>query len=128
MDAKCQQWRATALAGNDLDMRIKLIEIRRANNITQEDVAKALGISQQAVSAFERLESDPRLSTIRQYANAIGAMVRHDVRADGDRDDDLEWFDFNHDIDVSVTLPATGQSVISREAVTGAKNDFALTS
>lgn len=128
MDAKRRQMRATALAESDLDLLIDLIELRRRGPLTQKDVAEALGISQQAVSAFERLESDPRLSTIRQYAHAIGALVLHEVQADEGRNDDLEWLTFHHDKTVSVMLPAARQMMISREAVNSAKTDFALTS
>ena len=126
MDAKRRQMRATALAESDLTMLIELVELRRRGPLTQDDVAELLGVSQQAVSAFERLESDPRLSTIRQYAHAIGALVRHDIRADEGRDDNLEWLTFSHDKNVTVTLPANSQINVSRDAMNSAKTDFVL--
>lgn len=71
------------LAGDlvDGDMRLieRLIEMRHKSGMTQADVAEALGRSQASVANFERLGNDPRLSTIRRYAMAIGARISHDV-------------------------------------------------
>lgn len=71
--------RAKRLAMNDNAMLRELVQTRRKSGLTQADVAEALGISQQAVSQFERLESDPHLSTIRQYANVVGVVIDHGV-------------------------------------------------
>lgn len=70
---------ATALADADLRMRRALVGARRAAGLSQNDVAEALGIKQSSVAAFERYDNDPRLSTIRRYALAVGAQVSHDV-------------------------------------------------
>ncbi|MFE1149165.1 helix-turn-helix domain-containing protein [Streptomyces albidoflavus] len=43
--------------------------------ITQKQVARAMETSQSAVSDFERLGGDPRLSTIMRYARAVGMAV-----------------------------------------------------
>ncbi|WP_432457948.1 helix-turn-helix domain-containing protein [Cellulomonas iranensis] len=70
---------ATALASADMKLRRALVEARRAAGLSQQDVATALGIKQPSVAAFERYDSDPRLSTIRRYAVAVGAQVEHRV-------------------------------------------------
>lgn len=69
------------LAREDQNLLARLIEIRKAR-MSQEEVAQLLGITQASVSAFERLGNDPKLSSIRRYAKAIGAMVRHQVDPD----------------------------------------------
>lgn len=74
--------RATKLAENDFKLVQDLIQLRIDKGLSQADVAEALGISQQAVSRFERMDADPRLSTIRQYAHAIEALVWHAVESD----------------------------------------------
>ena len=66
-------------AENDYSLVIDLVQFRIDSGLTQVQVAELLGISQQAVSKFENLETDPRLSTIRKYATAINALVRHEV-------------------------------------------------
>lgn len=67
------------LAREDQNLLAKLIEARKANSLSQDDIAKAMGVTQATVSAFERLGNDPKLSTIRRYAKAVGAMIRHQV-------------------------------------------------
>lgn len=44
-------------------MLADLVRVRRENNLTQKDVAKLMGVSQQAVNKVERYDADPRLST-----------------------------------------------------------------
>ncbi|GIH68978.1 helix-turn-helix domain-containing protein [Sphaerimonospora thailandensis] len=68
-------------AAIERDMRLieELVQIRRAKGITQAQVAERIGRSQPAVSEFERVGGDPHLSSIRRYALAIGAEVRHVV-------------------------------------------------
>lgn len=75
---------ADELAREDQLLMIRLIEARIKSGLSQEALAEKLGVSQAAVSKFERLGNDPRLSTIRRYALALGALVRHQVDDDPD--------------------------------------------
>lgn len=59
-----------------------LVEIRRNSGLKQEDVAELLGITQQAVSKFEAMDSSPSLARVRHYAHAVGALVAHVVVKD----------------------------------------------
>lgn len=68
------------LAIADNDLRWALIEARKRAGYTQRDVAEILGVSQPTIANFESHENDPRLSTLRRYALAVGADVRHQVR------------------------------------------------
>lgn len=74
--------RARHLASQDRELRFELIRLREKAGLTQKDVAQRLGVSPQAVSKFERIDADPRLSTIRRYAHAIEAVITHKVEAD----------------------------------------------
>lgn len=71
---------ATALAEADGDLLGQLVEARRAKGLTQQVVAERMRRDKSAVSNFERLGTDPHLSTIRRYAAAVGVMINHDVR------------------------------------------------
>ncbi|AIC71933.1 Hypothetical protein ERS075564_00926 [Mycobacteroides abscessus] len=71
---------ATALAEADGDLLEQLVEVRKAKGLTQQAVAERMRRDKSAVSNFERLGTDPHLSTIRRYAAAIGVMIKHDVR------------------------------------------------
>jgi transcriptional regulator with XRE-family HTH domain len=74
--------RALALIEADADLLSSLISIRKQAELSQKAVAKLLGISQASVAAFERYENDPKLSTIRRYSQAVGALVTHLVERD----------------------------------------------
>jgi DNA-binding XRE family transcriptional regulator len=74
--------RAKVLAREHRTMRSELVALRREAGLTQGDVAERMGVTQQAVSKFERYDSDPKLSTVRRYANAVGALVEHRVERD----------------------------------------------
>lgn len=77
-----QQALAADLVEADRELLQDLVRLRKELDLRQQDVADRLGVSQPTVQAFERLGNDPRLSTIRRYALAIGAVVTHTVRPD----------------------------------------------
>ncbi len=74
--------RAKVLAREDYAMRSDLVALRRQAGLTQKQVAERMGITQQAVHKLERYDSDPKLSTVRRYANAVGALIEHRVVPD----------------------------------------------
>lgn len=60
---------------NDLcDEYMTLQEIRKHQNITQQDMANLLGIKQENVSRMER-RKDMRLSTMKEYVEALGGKI-----------------------------------------------------
>lgn len=61
----------------------KLVRARQDRGLTQTEVAEQMETTQSAVSNFERIGGDPKLSTILRYANAIGAQVRIGVSFNG---------------------------------------------
>jgi len=82
VDVERVRARAKVLARADRTMKAELVRLRRAAGLTQAQVAQIMGVTQQAVQKFERYDSDPKLSTLRRYTNAIGALVEHRVTAD----------------------------------------------
>lgn len=67
------------LAKEDSDLLEQLVQMRKEKGLTQQVVSERMRRDKAAVSNFERLSSDPHLSTIRRYAAAIGAIVTHEV-------------------------------------------------
>ncbi|SRR6266496_2846189 len=65
----------------DADDRLlrRLVALRNEKNLTQGEIGRRMGVTQPAVAAFERADADPKLSTIRRYALALGVLVRHSV-------------------------------------------------
>ncbi|GLW52387.1 helix-turn-helix domain-containing protein [Kitasatospora phosalacinea] len=68
-----------ARASEDAEILMNLIQSlvihRKRCSLTQKDVAKAMETTQSAVSEFERLAGDPKLSTIMRYARAVGMKI-----------------------------------------------------
>jgi DNA-binding XRE family transcriptional regulator len=77
-----EMMRAMALAEGDHQFLRALVELRRELGLTQQDVAEKLGIRQATVAAFERYDNDPKLSTIRRYAQVVGLLITHRVEVD----------------------------------------------
>jgi transcriptional regulator with XRE-family HTH domain len=58
----------------------RLRELRKMLDLTQTDVAEALGISQKRVSEIERGQVDfTKVDTLRRYAEAFGGSLRVEV-------------------------------------------------
>lgn len=66
------------LVEQDQSLLTGLVSLRR-KTMTQEELAERLGVSLESVKAFERYDADPRLSTVRRYAFALRARIRHTV-------------------------------------------------
>jgi transcriptional regulator with XRE-family HTH domain len=72
------QERAAAQVAEDQAMLDALVAHRR-ETATQQEIAHLMGITQSAVARIEAANRDPRLSTLRRYAVAVGKVVRHSV-------------------------------------------------
>ena len=69
------------LARADQQLIEDLVAARVGAGLQQKDVAARIRRDPAAVSTFEKLGGDPRLSTIRRYARAVGVRVTHHVEA-----------------------------------------------
>lgn len=78
-----QQMIASELVNQTQDMLDDLLELRKRKGMTQQDIADTIGVTRTAVTAFERYDADPKLSTLIRYAMAVGARLNISVE-DGD--------------------------------------------
>lgn len=64
----------------DYELRKKLIELRIHAGLTQEELAKRLHTQKSNISRLENVntKSSPRLSTLEEYAHAVGYEVKID--------------------------------------------------
>jgi len=62
----------------------RLRALREENLLTQAQLGEAAGVSRDQVSRIERNEVDPRFSTIRKLAAALGVDPRELTRPQGD--------------------------------------------
>jgi transcriptional regulator with XRE-family HTH domain len=72
-------FRARRLVEADAGLLDDLIALRKRKDLIQDDLADRMGVSQSAIARIESGDRDPRLSTLRRYALALGAMVTHEV-------------------------------------------------
>ena len=111
MDTKSSKYkllrkRARKSVQSDQQIIEKLKQKRKALGLTQEEVAFRMGVSQPDVSMIESGNADPRQSTIRRYANAIGCLIEHELVPFEDGSDSLMLETFimvgNEDMPVGV--------------------------
>jgi len=60
----------------DFKIGVILRQAREAAGLTQEEVAKKLKTQKSAISRIENHANDVRLSTLRRYADAVGANLQ----------------------------------------------------
>ena len=70
-DAACKEYEEFLAR---IDLQRKLIETRKAERMTQKDVANASGLSQQAVSRIEK-GSGATVSSLIKYLSGIGYSI-----------------------------------------------------
>lgn len=116
---------ASQLAEADERLLYELIKARKDASLSQRDVALRLGITQPAIAKFERHDSDPRLSTVRRYAVAVGARIEHSVNCDVFGGD---WTPVREAVaSVGIAMPGpSSPQVWLRTADSGKLTDFGL--
>ena len=63
----------------ELLLEVRIQALREELEVSQIELAKALGVSQPAVVAMEQRGSDIKLSTMKRYVEARGGKLRVDV-------------------------------------------------
>ncbi|OTA20822.1 transcriptional regulator [Xenorhabdus beddingii] len=66
-------------AATEMLLNIHLAELRERVNMTQSDIATALGIKQPTVSDMEKPGRDLKLSSLKRYVEASGGKLRLDI-------------------------------------------------
>lgn len=60
-------------------LELRLAEVRRLVEMTQAEMAEALGVKQPTIAGMEKGGQDLRLSSLKRYVEAIGGKVRLDI-------------------------------------------------
>ena len=58
---------------------VALNQLREELNVTQTELANAMGVKQPTVAKIEQPGNDPRLSTLKRYVSALGGEMSIDV-------------------------------------------------
>ena len=68
--------KAFSAAEQERQIISQIIKARKKTGLTQKDFASKLGLKQQAISTFERVEESPTLKKLVQYAAALDMEIR----------------------------------------------------
>lgn len=63
-----------------LRQEIALSQLREELNLSQTELAHAIGIAQPTLAKIESPGNDPRLSTLKRYVSALGGEISLDIR------------------------------------------------
>ncbi len=64
---------------DELRQELALSKLRIELNVSQTEMAAALGVKQPTVAKMEQPGNDPRLSTLKRYVAALGGELSIDV-------------------------------------------------
>ena len=64
----------------EMRQTIALQQLREELNISQTEMAAAMGIKQPTLAKMEQADNDPRLSTLKRYVAALGGELSIDVK------------------------------------------------
>jgi len=70
--------KAKAIASEML-LNIHLAELREKVQLTQNDVAVAMGVKQPTIAGMEKNGQDIKLSTLKKYIEAAGCKLKLDI-------------------------------------------------
>ncbi|WP_163650759.1 helix-turn-helix domain-containing protein [Modicisalibacter sp. 'Wilcox'] len=70
---------AAQAKADDMLLELRLSELRQLMDMTQAQMAEAMGVKQPTIAGLERAGQDLRLSSLKRYVEAIGGRVRLDV-------------------------------------------------
>jgi ribosome-binding protein aMBF1 (putative translation factor) len=63
------------LEGIRLDVKTRIKQIRRAKNLTQEQLAEKMGVKQSYIAGLETGKRHPTLETLNKFCVAIGGRL-----------------------------------------------------
>lgn len=64
---------------SDMLLDIHLASLRERVDLTQKEVAEAMGIKQPSVAGMEKIGQDVKLSTLKKYVEATGGKLNLDI-------------------------------------------------
>ncbi|AIA73178.1 helix-turn-helix domain-containing protein [Pectobacterium atrosepticum] len=63
----------------EIRQEITLAKLREELKMSQTQLAAALGVKQPSIVKMEKVENDPKLSTLKRYVTALGGKLTLDV-------------------------------------------------
>lgn len=78
-DQKPERVKNARKKAEDMVLGIHLAQLRERMKVTQEDMAKTLGVKQPTIAGMERKGKDVKLSTLKRYVEGAGGKLTVDV-------------------------------------------------
>lgn len=69
-----------AAKAEEMRQTVALNLLREELNMSQTELAAAMGVKQPTVAKIEQADNDPRLSTLKRYVSALGGELSIDVK------------------------------------------------
>jgi transcriptional regulator with XRE-family HTH domain len=110
---------ADALADAEFKLKEDLIAARKDAGLEQKDVAEEMGVDKSTISRFERLDSNPTLSMLRNYAYEVGAVVTYSVVPIEEHINRQRLARFMPGISLSTSAELAGASWVVRRVLPG---------
>lgn len=113
------------LRGESNPNRIK--KMRQVKGVSQQNVAKALGLTRQAIALYETGQREPKLETWQKLANYFGVSVPSLMGLDEITTNKIYMFQGNHLGDYSFAVLATSETEaweLIKERIASNKNQF----
>ncbi|EPC2364662.1 TPA: helix-turn-helix domain-containing protein [Citrobacter freundii] len=63
-----------------LRQAVALNMLREELNLSQAELASAMGVKQPTIAKMEQADNDPRLSTLKRYVTALGGELSIDIK------------------------------------------------
>lgn len=64
---------------DEMRREVMLSQLREELNVSQTELAAAMGVKQPTLAKIEQPDNDPRLSTLKRYVAALGGDLSIDV-------------------------------------------------
>lgn len=113
------------LRGESNPNRIK--KMRQVKGVSQQNVAKALGLTRQAIALYETGQREPKLETWQKLANYFGVSVPSLMGLDEITTNKIYMFQGNHLGDYSFAVLATSETEaweLIKDRIASNKNQF----
>lgn len=113
------------LRGESNPNRIK--KMRQVKGVSQQDVAKALGLTRQAIALYETGQREPRIETWQKLANYFGVSVPSLMGLDEITTNKIYMFQGNNLGDYSFAVLATSETEaweLIKDRIASNKNQF----
>ncbi|WP_040828967.1 helix-turn-helix transcriptional regulator [Nocardia jiangxiensis] len=71
-------------AGEQINLRARLISVREQRGLSQQDAAELMGVSEWYIRQIESIDYNPSLTELAQYALILDAVITFSVKTKAD--------------------------------------------